>query len=95
MTMFSLLSWIVIGSALGAILAALWKIRGLTLAWGFAAGGVGGVVGGIIGLMLSPRRLFAEGLALVAAILGAVVAMWIARALFPKERSSSPRSPSP
>lgn len=90
MTMFSLLSWIVIGSALGAILAALWKIRGLTLAWGFAAGGVGGVVGGIIGLMLSPRRLFTDGLALVTAILGAVLAMWIARALFPRERSSSP-----
>jgi uncharacterized membrane protein YeaQ/YmgE (transglycosylase-associated protein family) len=93
--MFALLSWIVIGSALGVILAALWKVPGLTVAWGFAAGGVGGVVGGMIGLMLSPRRLFAEGLALVAAILGAVVAMWIARALFPKERSSSPRSPSP
>src|SRR5215470_9180726 len=90
MTMFALMSWIVIGSALGAILAALWKTRGLTLAWGFAAGGVGGVVGGMIGLMLSPRRLFTDGLALVTAILGAVAAMWIARALFPKERSSSP-----
>ena len=89
MTMFALLSWLVIGSVLGLILAGLWKIRGLTLAWGFAAGGVGGVVGGMIGLMLSPRRLFAEGLALVAAILGAVVAMWISRALFPKERSPS------
>ena len=87
--MFALLSWIVIGSALGVILAALWKVPGLTVAWGFAAGGVGGVAGGMIGLMLSPRRLFAEGLALVAAILGAVVAMWIARALFPKARSPS------
>ena len=90
MTIFALLSWIVVGSLLGLILAALWKIRGLTLAWGFAAGGVGGVVGGIIGGMLFPARLFAEGLALVTAILGAVVAMWIARALFPKARSSSP-----
>jgi len=89
MTLFALLSWIVVGSALGAILAALWKIRGLTLAWGFAAGGVGGVVGGILGLMIAPQRVFAEGLALVSAILGSVVAMWVARALFPKERSSS------
>jgi uncharacterized membrane protein YeaQ/YmgE (transglycosylase-associated protein family) len=89
MTMFALLSWLVIGSVLGLILAGLWKIRGLTLAWGFAAGGVGGVVGGLIGGMLFPWRLFAEGLALVTAILGAVVAMWISRALFPKERSPS------
>ena len=42
--MFALLSWIVIGATLGAILAALWKVRGLTLAWGFTAGGVGGFV---------------------------------------------------
>lgn len=89
MTMFAFLSWIVVGSALGTILASLWKVRGLTLAWGFAAGGVGGVIGGMLGLMISPRRLFAEGLALLGAILGAVVAMWIARALFPKERSPS------
>ena len=90
MTMFALLSWIIVGSGLGAILAAFWKIRGLSLAWGFAAGGVGGVVGGMLGQMIAPQRLFADGLALVAAILGAVVAMWIARALFPKRRSPSP-----
>jgi uncharacterized membrane protein YeaQ/YmgE (transglycosylase-associated protein family) len=90
MTMFAFLSWIIVGSGLGAILAAIWKIRGLSLAWGFAAGGVGGVVGGMIGRMISPQRLFADGLALVAAIFGAVVAMWIARALFPKSRSTSP-----
>jgi len=87
--MFALLSWIVIGAALGAILAALWKVRGLTLAWGFAAGGVGGVVGGLIGRMLAPQQLFAEGLALLAAIAGAVVAMGISRALFAKERSQT------
>lgn len=90
MTMFALLSWIIVGSGLGATLAAIWKIRGLSLAWGFAAGGVGGVVGGMIGRMISPQHIFADGLALVAAILGAVVAMWIARALFPKSRSPSP-----
>jgi len=89
MTMFALLSWIVVGSMLGAILAGLWKIRGLTLAWGFAAGGVGGAVGGMIGRFIFPERLFAEGLALVTAILGGVAAMWIARALFPKEGAPS------
>ncbi|HET9035471.1 MAG TPA: hypothetical protein VFN45_04675 [Myxococcaceae bacterium] len=89
MTLFAFLSWIVVGSALGAILAGLWKIRGLTPAWGFAAGGVGGVVGGMLGLMIVPQRIFAEGLALVSAIVGSVVAMWIARALFPKQSSPS------
>jgi len=90
MTMFALLSWIVVGSALGAILAALWKLRGLTLAWGFAAGGVGGVVGGLLGRMLVPELLFADGLALVAAIAGAVLAMLIARARVGKEQAGSP-----
>jgi uncharacterized membrane protein YeaQ/YmgE (transglycosylase-associated protein family) len=85
--MFALLSWIIVGSALGAVLAALWKIRGLTLAWGFAAGGVGGVVGGMIGRTIFPERVFADGLALVTAILGGVATMWIARSLFPKEHS--------
>jgi hypothetical protein len=87
--MFALLSWIVVGAALGAILAALWKVPGLTLAWGFAAGGVGGVVGGLIGRMIVPELLFAEGLALLAAIAGGVGAMGISRALFRKERSQS------
>ena len=89
MTLFSLLSWIVIGLALGAILTALWKIPGLTLAWGFTAGGVGGVVGGMIGRMIFPAYFFAEGLTLISAILGAVVVTWIARALFPKSRSAT------
>ena len=87
--MFALLSWIVIGAALGAILAALWKVRGLTLAWGFASGGVGGVVGGLIGRMIAPQQLFAEGLALLAAIAGAVAALGISRALFAMERSQT------
>ena len=87
--MFALLSWIVVGAALGAILAALWKIPGLTLAWGFAAGGVGGFAGGLIGRMIIPGLLFAEGLSLLAAIAGAVATMGISRALFAKERSES------
>ena len=90
MTMFDLVSWIIVGSGLGTILAALWRVPGLSLAWGFAAGGVGGVVGGMIGRMIAPQHLFADGVALVAAILGAVAAMWIARALFPKRRSPAP-----
>jgi uncharacterized membrane protein YeaQ/YmgE (transglycosylase-associated protein family) len=90
MTMFAFLSWIIVGSGLGAILAAIWKVPGLSLSWGFAAGGVGGVVGGMIGRMISPQYIFTDGLALVAAILGAVVAMWISRTLFPKRRSPSP-----
>ena len=89
MTLFALLSWLVVGSSVGAILAAIWKIPGLTLAWGFAAGGVGGVVGGMIGRMIFPSRLFTEGLAIVTSIAGAVVAMLLARALFPKARSTS------
>jgi uncharacterized membrane protein YeaQ/YmgE (transglycosylase-associated protein family) len=89
MTLFALVSWLIVGLSVGAILAALWKIRGLTLAWGFAAGGVGGVVGGMIGRMVFPQRLFTEGLALITAIAGAVVAMLISRALFPKARSAS------
>jgi uncharacterized membrane protein YeaQ/YmgE (transglycosylase-associated protein family) len=89
MTILAFVSWIVVGSTLGAILAALWKVRGLSLYWGFAAGGVGGVVGGMLGRMILPARIFAEGLALIAAILGSVVAMWIARALFPKQSSPS------
>jgi len=88
MTLFALLSWIVVGAALGAILAALWKLRGLPLAWGFAAGGVGGFVGGMIGRMLFPAGLFADGLALVTAILGGVLAMLVARARVGDERSS-------
>lgn len=87
MTMFWLLSWIVVGAVLGSILAALWKLRGLTLAWGFATGGVGGVVGGLVGRTMFPPGLFADGLALVAAILGGVLAMAIGRLAVRKEQS--------
>ena len=87
--MFALLSWIVVGAVLGSILAALWKLRGLTLAWGFATGGVGGVVGGIIGRMILPVGLFADGLTLLTAMLGAVVAMGIARARVGDEQSGT------
>lgn len=88
MTMFALLSWIVVGAVLGAVLASLWKIRGLTLAWGFATGGVGGVVGGLTGRMVFPESLFADGLALVTAIIGGVVAMLVARSRVAAKGSS-------
>ncbi len=91
MTVFSLLSWIVVGAVLGSILAALWKIRGLTLAWGFGAGGAGGVVGGLLGAMLIPPGFFAEGLALVTAMLGSVLALWVARLRLAKENVSATR----
>jgi len=89
MTLFALLSWIVVGAVFGTILAGLWKLRGLPLAWGFATGGVGGVIGGLVGRMSFPDGLFADGLSLVTAIVGAVVAMLIARVRVDKERSSS------
>ncbi len=91
MTVFSLLSWIVVGAVLGSILAALWKIRGLTLGWGFGAGGAGGVVGGLLGAMTIPPGFFAEGLSLVTAMLGSVLALWVARLRLAKENVSAPR----
>jgi uncharacterized membrane protein YeaQ/YmgE (transglycosylase-associated protein family) len=89
MTMVALLSWIVVGAVLGAVLASLWKIRGLTLAWGIATGGVGGVVGGLLGRMVFPESLFADGLAVVTAIVGGAVAMLVARARVATKRSSA------
>jgi uncharacterized membrane protein YeaQ/YmgE (transglycosylase-associated protein family) len=89
MSLFALVSWIVVGVVVGLILTAIWKAPGLNLAWGFAAGGVGGVVGGLIGRAIFPAHLSAGGLPLFTAILGAFATMGIARALFRKERSAS------
>ena len=80
MTMFALLSWIVVGAVIGAVLATAWKVRGLTFAWGVAVGGVGGVMGGLIARFILPAGSLFDGLALVIAVLGAVVASFIARA---------------
>lgn len=79
MTMFALLSWIVIGGVIGAVLATIWKARGLTLAWGTAAGGVGGVAGGMLARAVLPEGVLFNGLAVAFAVLGAVVAMFLAR----------------
>ncbi len=79
MTMFAFLSWIVLEAVIGAVLATVWKERGLTLAWGTAIGGVGGVAGGLIARFVFPAGTVFDGLALAAALVGAVVAMFIAR----------------
>jgi uncharacterized membrane protein YeaQ/YmgE (transglycosylase-associated protein family) len=79
MTMFAFLSWIVIGVVIGAVLATIWKTRGLTLAWGTAVGGVGGVAAGMLARYVLPDGALYDGLALAFAVLGAVVAMFLAR----------------
>jgi hypothetical protein len=89
MNLFALVSWIIVGCLIGLILAAVWRTRGLTLAWGFAAGGVGGVVGGLIGRTLFPAHLGTGALPLFTAILGGFAAMGIARAVLAKEHSPS------
>lgn len=42
MNLFALVSWNIVGCLIGLIFTAVWKTRGLTLAWGFAAGGAEG-----------------------------------------------------
>jgi len=87
MTILALLSWIVIGGVIGGVFVAVWKVRGLTLAWGAAAGSVGGVVGGLIARTVLPGTSSA-GPALLAAIVGAVLATFIARARVTKEQKT-------
>ena len=89
MNLFALVSWIIVGCLIGLISSAVWKTRGLTLAWGFAAGGVGGAVGGLIGRAVFPAHLSTSALPLLTAILGGVAAMGIARAVVAKEHSPS------
>ncbi len=91
MTIFSLLSWQVLGVLLGAGIAAMWKIRGLTLAWGVASGGVGGVVGGLFSRIILPAGALFDGLAIVGAGVGAVVALFIARASIRGQRPGTTR----
>ena len=89
MNLFALVSWPVVGSLIGLIFTAIWKIRRLSLAWGFVAGGVGGVVGGLIGRAIFPAHLSTSALPLFTAILGGIAAMGTARELIAKERSPS------
>ena len=89
MTIYSLLSWQVLGVLLGLAIAAIWKIRGLTLAWAVVSGGVGGVVGGMFSRIILPAGALFDGLAIVGAGVGAVVALLIARASIRRERSGT------
>ncbi len=91
MTIFALLSWQVLGAVLGAVIAAMWKVRGLTLAWGIVSGGVGGVVGGLLCRTVLPPGILFEALAMAAAVVGAVVALFIARASIGRERPGTVR----
>ncbi len=86
MTIFALLGWQVLGAVLGAALAVMWKVRGLTLAWGIVSGGVGGVVGGLLARTVLPAGTLFDGLAIAFAVVGAVGAMFIARASINRER---------
>ena len=85
MTILALLSWIVIGGVIGGVFVTVWKIRGLTLGWGVAAGSVGGVVGGLITRTVLPGTT-SDGPALFAAMVGAVLAVFIARARVTKQQ---------
>jgi hypothetical protein len=89
MTLIALVSWQVLGVLLGAAIAAVWKIRGLTLAWGIASGGVGGVVGGMLSRIILPPGPLFDALTIVGAGVGAVVALLIARASIRRERSGT------
>jgi hypothetical protein len=73
----ALSSWTAIGAAIGAALVRVWRIRGLTLAWGMMVGGAGGSVGGLIGRLVFPEHDLAAVLGAAAA---AVLAILIGRA---------------
>lgn len=89
MTIFALLGWQVLGAVIGTALAAMWKVRGLSLAWGFASGGVGGVVGGLLSRMVLPGGTVFDGLSVAIAGVGAVLALLIARASIGSQRSGT------
>jgi uncharacterized membrane protein YeaQ/YmgE (transglycosylase-associated protein family) len=85
MTIFELLSWLVLGAVLGVLVAAFWPTKGLT--WIRAAGvaALGAVVGGLVGrIIFVPGGGFSGemgvvGPALAVAGLGAVVLVFLAR----------------
>jgi len=84
MTIFELLSWLVLGAALGVLVAAFWRTKGLKWSWALDIGMFGAVVGGLIGRILfvpgpSSGEMQAVSPALLVAAIGAVVAVFIAR----------------
>jgi hypothetical protein len=89
MTIFALLGWQVLGVVLGGVIAVVWKVRGLTVISGIVAGGVGGVVGGLLSRTILPEGTFFDGLPVAFAAVGAVGALFIARASVSRERSGT------
>jgi uncharacterized membrane protein YeaQ/YmgE (transglycosylase-associated protein family) len=87
MTIFALLGWQVLGVVLGAVIAVMWKVRGLTVISGIVAGGVGGVVGGLLARTVLPTGTLFEVLAMAFAALGAVVALFIVRGSIERQRT--------
>ncbi len=82
MTVFELFSWLVLGAALGVLVAAFWRTEGLTWSRAVGIGVFGGVVGGLIGRILFGTGSGEMGVvipALVFAGLGAVVTTFVAR----------------
>jgi uncharacterized membrane protein YeaQ/YmgE (transglycosylase-associated protein family) len=60
MTIFELLSWLVLGAVLGLLVAALWPTPGLTWIRGTGVGIFGAVAGGLIGRILFSPKEFGE-----------------------------------
>ena len=84
MTLFEVLSWLVLGAVLGVLVAAFWPTEGLTWIRGLGVGMFGAVVGGLIGRILFVPGAFSGGMQVVSAALllagiGAVVVVLIAR----------------
>jgi len=87
MTIFELLSWLVLGAVLGVLVAAFWRTDGLTLPRALGIGMFGAVVGGLIGRILfapGPFRGAMEvvGPTLLVAGIGAMTTVLIARFQF-------------
>lgn len=84
MTMFELFCWVVLGAALGVLVAAFWPTEGLTWIRSLGVGVFGAIVGGLIGRIVFVPGAFSGAMgvvspALVVAGLGAVVTVFIAR----------------
>lgn len=84
MTVFELLSWLVLGAVLGVLVAALWPTEGLTWVRSIGIGVFGAVVGGLIGRILfvpgaASGELGVVGPALAVAGVGAVVLVFVVR----------------
>ena len=83
MTIFELLSWLVLGGVLGVVVAAFWRTPGLTWVWALEVGMFGAIVGGLIGRILfvgpSSGEMQVVSPALLVAAIGAVVGVFIVR----------------